>query len=398
METEMFTDPKIGSALSSEFHSTSSTSESPQKKGQWEKIELKTKIMGTAKLEGTSPLTVVPTTGYGKELEEPWGRKGMLPLPGSSIFGPEEELVEPRMKLQRIKGTSPLTVKPTTGHVKELIEKGQGRKGMFPLPGSSTFDPEEELEELRMKLQRMEGSSSPLLLSTTDLEEKLGRVCEDLKMLRMEGGFPVLQFSTVDLEKKLDELCMEFQRSRMKGTLPPPELFTADLEDELKGLRTKLNRVRMKGASSSEFHSISSISKSPQNQEELKKWKQKTKIVETEKLKGTSPLTVIPTTGHGKELIGKAQGRKGEQEAQFELISKVDMFSVFSYYVKFQQLRVQGRKKYLKGKTPSGQFAEDYPLQSLESYVDNFQVLLSFPPAEVDSAIEKLEQDLLNVV
>ena len=29
--------------------------------------------------------------------------------------------------------------------------------GMFPLLGSSTFDPEEELEELRMKLQRMEG-------------------------------------------------------------------------------------------------------------------------------------------------------------------------------------------------------------------------------------------------
>ena len=25
---------------------------------------------------GTSPLTVVPTTGHGKELEEPWGRKG----------------------------------------------------------------------------------------------------------------------------------------------------------------------------------------------------------------------------------------------------------------------------------------------------------------------------------
>ena len=29
--------------------------------------------------------------------------------------------------------------------------------GMFPLPGSSTSDSEEELEELRMKLQRMEG-------------------------------------------------------------------------------------------------------------------------------------------------------------------------------------------------------------------------------------------------
>ena len=34
------------------------------------------------------------------------------------------------------------------------------------------------------------------------------------------------------------------------------------------------------GALSSEFHSISSTSESPQNQEELKKWKQKTKIDE----------------------------------------------------------------------------------------------------------------------
>ena len=25
---------------------------------------------------GTSPLTVVPTTGHGKKLEEPWGSKG----------------------------------------------------------------------------------------------------------------------------------------------------------------------------------------------------------------------------------------------------------------------------------------------------------------------------------
>ena len=39
-------------ALSSEFHSTSSTSESPQKKEQWEKSEQKTKIMEKVKLEG----------------------------------------------------------------------------------------------------------------------------------------------------------------------------------------------------------------------------------------------------------------------------------------------------------------------------------------------------------
>ena len=46
-------------------------------------------------------------------------------------------------------------------------------------------------------------------------------------------------------------------------------------------------------------------------------------------LLGTSPLTVVPTTGHIKELIEKEQGRKGEREAQFELISKVNMFSSF---------------------------------------------------------------------
>ena len=39
-------------ALSSEFHTTSSTSESPHKKEQWEKSEQKRKIMETVKLEG----------------------------------------------------------------------------------------------------------------------------------------------------------------------------------------------------------------------------------------------------------------------------------------------------------------------------------------------------------
>ena len=44
------------------------------------------------------------------------------------------------------------------------------------------------------------------------------------------------------------------------------------------------------GALSSEFHSTSSTSKSLQKQEELEKWKQKTKIVETEKLKGENKI------------------------------------------------------------------------------------------------------------
>ena len=46
------------------------------------------------------------------------------------------------------------------------------------------------------------------------------------------------------------------------------------------------------GASSSEFHSISSTSESPQKQEELKKWKQKTKIVETVKMKGEKKIII----------------------------------------------------------------------------------------------------------
>ena len=46
----------------------------------------------------------------------------------------------------------------------------------------------------------------------------------------------------------------------------------------------------MLDASSSEFHSISSTSESPHKQEELKKRKQKTKIVETEKMKGENKI------------------------------------------------------------------------------------------------------------
>ena len=55
-------------------------------------------------------------------------------------------------------------------------------------------------------------------------------------------------------------------------------------------------------------------------------------------LLGTSPLAIKPSTGLRKELIEKEQQSKGEQEGQFELISKVDMFSVFSYYVKCEEV------------------------------------------------------------
>ena len=36
----------------------------------------------------------------------------------------------------------------------------------------------------------------------------------------------------------------------------------------------------------------------------------------------TTPHTVVPTTGHGRELE-ESRGRTGEQDAQFELIFKL---------------------------------------------------------------------------
>ena len=59
---------RILAAFSSEFRSTSSTSESPQKKEQWEKSEQKTKIMETAELEGEKEIKKTFIKLYGKLL------------------------------------------------------------------------------------------------------------------------------------------------------------------------------------------------------------------------------------------------------------------------------------------------------------------------------------------
>ena len=45
---------------------------------------------------------------------------------------------------------------------------------------------------------------------------------------------------------------------------------------------------------------------------------------------GTSPLTVVPTTGHGRELE-EPWGRKGEQDAQFELVFQVDIMEMWFF-------------------------------------------------------------------
>ena len=45
---------------------------------------------------------------------------------------------------------------------------------------------------------------------------------------------------------------------------------------------------------------------------------------------GTSPLTVVPTTGHGRELE-EPWGREGEQDAQFELVFQVDIMEMWFF-------------------------------------------------------------------
>ena len=48
---------------------------------------------------------------------------------------------------------------------------------------------------------------------------------------------------------------------------------------------------------------------------------------------GTLPFTAVPTTGHGKELRGSLpyrQGKKGEKDAQFELIFEVNVIETCS--------------------------------------------------------------------
>ena len=45
---------------------------------------------------------------------------------------------------------------------------------------------------------------------------------------------------------------------------------------------------------------------------------------------GTSPLTVVPTTGQGKELEEPC-GKKGEQDAQLELIFHVNVIETWFF-------------------------------------------------------------------
>ena len=55
---------------------------------------------------------------------------------------------------------------------------------------------------------------------------------------------------------------------------------------------------------------------------------------------GTSPLTLVPTTGYGNELE-EPRGRKGEWDALFEPISKVNVIKTCCSLCSANQIQVE---------------------------------------------------------
>ena len=61
----------------------------------------------------------------------------------------------------------------------------------------------------------------------------------------------------------------------------------------------------------------------------------------------TTPHTLVPTTGHGRELE-ESRGRTGEQDAQFELIFQVNLIETwFFMLVEFFFLSLGNKKPLL---------------------------------------------------
>ncbi|CAH3137937.1 unnamed protein product, partial [Pocillopora meandrina] len=247
--------------LTSGFHSTSSTSQSPQKQEELKKQKQKTKIVETEKLKGENKIKrhyVVVNSNNNLLFDQALKNYLNNYLKGENKINPLSLKIS-SVILLTVCHTGRVTVSlfsfivmllySVRVRILDEVFKGLLKREKKQVKCHAGGEQENTLKFENLCIPLLPGSSPPPLLSTTDLEEKLGKVCVDIKRLRMEDSFPVLKFSTIDLKKKLEELSMKLQRLRREGTLPPPELFTADLEEELKQLRTELIRQRMKGSS-----------------------------------------------------------------------------------------------------------------------------------------------------
>ncbi|PFX15535.1 D-inositol 3-phosphate glycosyltransferase, partial [Stylophora pistillata] len=211
--------------ISSEFHSKSSTSESLQKQEELKKWERKTKIVETEKMKGTSLSTKLSIAGHGKELEGKLKtlklkeEKSTWPVPEFSASDPEEELAELRLKLQGMEARMLFS---------SYVESDNTIQGILPL---SEEEPEgllmklqrrkgilplseEELEELLMKLQSMKGSSPSVVLPSAGQKKDLEGRQKTMKIQGEKGSLPSSPLSTTDLEEKLEEVCVKLMRLR----------------------------------------------------------------------------------------------------------------------------------------------------------------------------------------
>ncbi|XP_022804733.1 uncharacterized protein LOC111341950 isoform X6 [Stylophora pistillata] len=218
--------------------------EPTEKIGNWEEPE--DPPVKFRRMEGFSPFHEMSTIGQekgGEELEETL--KATWPLLGPSTSDLKEELEELRLKPQGMEGTSLSTKLSTVGHGKELegklkTMKLQEEKSILPL-----F--EEEPEGLLMKLQRRKGSSPSVVLPPAGQKKELEERQKTMKIQGEKGSLPSPPLPTTDLEEKLEEVCVELMRLRKEGTLVVPESSTSYLVKKLAELRMELIRVRMEG-------------------------------------------------------------------------------------------------------------------------------------------------------
>ncbi|XP_022806347.1 uncharacterized protein LOC111343436, partial [Stylophora pistillata] len=317
-------------------------------------------------MKGTRPHTVISTTRKRKEPEEPTGKigtslstklsiaghgkelegklktlklkeeKSTWPVPEFSASDPEEELAELRLKLQGMEVTSPSAVYFTTGHEKEKIlrhetMKLQEKKGILPLS-------EEEPEGLLMKLQRRKGI---LPLSEEELEELL------MKLQSMKDTSLSTKLSTAGHGKELEGKLKTMTLQEEKRTWPVREFCASDPEEDLAAeLPMKLQGMEVTSPSAAYL----------------------TTGHEKEK-KGTSLSTKLSTVGHGKELEGKLKTMKLQEEKSILPLSEEEPEGLLMKLQRMKgtslsaKLSTAGHGKELEGKMKTLKLQEEKKLE-----------------------------------
>ncbi|XP_022804727.1 uncharacterized protein LOC111341950 isoform X1 [Stylophora pistillata] len=307
--------------------------EPTEKIGNWEEPE--DPPVKFRRMEGFSPFHEMSTIGQekgGEELEETL--KATWPLLGPSTSDLKEELEELRLKPQGMEDQK-LNIKVDVEHVKladhdtcstasvSTMEPAECQKVSIASGARRKRPSDTDLEDVQPLEKKVLCLIAMNYLHTTPPESR--DECNEFQeyLLDMKVHITCVSVGSLVITvkcnslKSLEELwedyscgllgkmvrdCFVTEKILKELNLAELKLKTTMDIEEYNACKLYFEKNAPRGALSSEFHPISSTSKSSQKQEELKKWKQKTKIEKTEKMKGTPPLTVISTTGKRKEL------------------------------------------------------------------------------------------------